>query len=146
MDWRLAVMFGAAGGAIVEIISLWGNLATWQQARKVARQRRRRLPSWKLYFDPWPDALVALTRLFLGALAGLVFHGQVTGETAAIAVGAAAPALLRQLGTMRNVRDIVQQESDAGTTISDLGVADGGNRNIREPIKRPTESSGKAER
>lgn len=61
MDWRLALGFGAAGGAIVEVIALWGNLATWQGARRTARQAGKPMPTWLAYIDPWPDALVAAT-------------------------------------------------------------------------------------
>ncbi|MEO3858530.1 hypothetical protein [Acrocarpospora sp. B8E8] len=110
MNWPLAVVFGALGGALVELINTWGNLTAWQSARREAlRSRKRSLPSIGLYIDPLPDALVALTRVLLGGLAGFLFHSQVTGIVAAVAVGAAGPALLRQLGTASSVREALQR-------------------------------------
>lgn len=113
MDWPVALALGAVGGATVEIINLWANLAVWQQHRKLSRRCGKLLPSWSMYFDPWPDIMVAATRLSLGALAGVVFHNQVTGQMAMIAVGAAAPALLRQFGAMRTARDVLASDSEA---------------------------------
>jgi hypothetical protein len=109
MDWRLAVVYGATGGIIVELINLWGNLISWQNARHAARVKSGDpLPNIGKYID-WPaDTLVAITRVALGAAAGLLFHGQVTGATAAVAVGASAPAVLAQLGTVRGFREVVR--------------------------------------
>jgi hypothetical protein len=104
MDWLIAVGLGACGGAIVQGISLWGDVISWQRARRIALAGGlSSLPSLAKYVDPPADGLVALTRLILGALAALLFHAQVTGSVAIIAVGASAPALLRQLGTARSV-------------------------------------------
>jgi hypothetical protein len=109
MDWRLAIAFGSVGGVIVEIINLWGNLVAWQSARHAARQKSKHpLPSIYKYVDVPADTLVALTRVALGAGAGFLFHDQVTGTTAAIAVGASAPAVLAQLTTVRSFRELVQ--------------------------------------
>lgn len=109
MDWRQAIAFGATGGLIVELINLWGNLISWQSARHAAREKSvQPLPSIKKYIDVLADTLVALTRVALGAGAGWVFHDQVTGTTAAIAVGASAPAVLAQLATARSFRQLVQ--------------------------------------
>lgn len=117
MDGLTAASFGAMGGAIVEIINLWGELVSWQADRRTAREHHTAQPGWQPYVDPVPDALVALSRLALGALAGFVFHGQITGQTAAVAVGASAPALLRQLGSVRTIRETVigpTPDDDAG--------------------------------
>ncbi len=97
-----AVMLGVAGGAIVQLIALWSSMTTWQKARHdLLMDGIRPLPSLTSYIDPLADTLVALTRLCMGALAGLMFHDQITGITAAIAVGAAGPALLAQFGAGR---------------------------------------------
>jgi hypothetical protein len=96
------VMLGVAGGAIVQLIALWGSMTTWQKARHdLLMDGKRPLPSLTRYIDPLADTLVALTRLCMGALAGLMFHDQITGITAAIAVGASGPALLAQFGARR---------------------------------------------
>ncbi|WP_155335919.1 hypothetical protein [Acrocarpospora corrugata] len=115
MGWLEACLLGAAGGAIVEVVSLWGYLTAWQQDRRRVRaetpaRKNRRLPPLSDYVDPAADLLVALTRLGIGALAGFLLKDQITGALAAIAVGAAGPAFLRQLGTTR----VVQQAAANG--------------------------------
>ena len=59
------------------------------------------------------DSLVFLTRLALGAVAGFIFRGQVDGATAAVAVGASAPALLKQLGALH----YPGEQTDEGTVL-----------------------------
>lgn len=105
MDLAAAAGLGAVGGGVAEAVSLWGNLTAWQQARHLARRRQRTPPAITRYIDPLADTLVALTRVAMGAGAGWLFHSQVTGVTAAIAVGAAAPALLAQVGAGRVGRE-----------------------------------------
>jgi len=103
----VASALGCAGGAVAELVVLWGNLTAWQKARHDARRARRLqvLPPLTMYIDPVPDVLVGVTRLVLGAVAGLAFHTQVTGAMAAITVGASAPMLLSQFGTATRVGD-----------------------------------------
>jgi hypothetical protein len=64
--------------------------------------------------DVKADALVLLTRFFLGATGGAVFHSQIVGTTAAIAIGASAPALLAQFGKT-SVRE-AQPDADPAAT------------------------------
>jgi hypothetical protein len=104
VDLGVAAGLGAVGGGIAEAVNLWGNLIAWQQARHSALRRQRTPPPVTRYIDPLADTLVALTRVAMGVGAGLLFHSQVTGVTAAIAVGAAAPALLAQVGAGRASR------------------------------------------
>jgi hypothetical protein len=101
MDWTTAALLGMAGGGIVEVVAVWGNLAAWQKDRHAARRRGRRLPPVTRYVDPAADTLVALTRLALGAAAAAILHPQISGALTAIAVGASGPALLAQLGASR---------------------------------------------
>jgi hypothetical protein len=109
MGWLAAMGLGALGGAVVELIEVWGKVTDWQKARRDAMgSGRRPLPALSEHIDPFPDILVAMTRLLLGAVAGFLFHPQVTGIAAAIAVGASAPALLRQLGATSPVQGAVQ--------------------------------------
>ena len=56
------------------------------------------MPRFGRFADPAADFWVLVTRIALGAMAGALFHSQVLGPTAAIAVGASAPALLAQFG------------------------------------------------
>lgn len=98
MDWATATMLGMAGGLIVSVVGVWGDLITWQSACRYARSQGKRLPKLTDYTDPASDSAVGLARVVLGGLAGLLLHGQVSGTISAIAIGASAPALLRQLG------------------------------------------------
>ena len=104
MDVGIAIALGAAGGAIAEAVDRWADLADWQRARHAARQNQEALPTLTKYIDPVADGLVALTRLIMGAVVGWLFHSEVSGVSAAIAVGAAAPALLAQVGAARGTR------------------------------------------
>jgi hypothetical protein len=113
MDWQIATALGAAGGALVEAINLYARVIAWQEARHAARGKGKRvLPKLSAFVDPPADLLAALTRLALGALAGWVFHAQLIGPEAAVAVGAAAPAVLRQLGTFRIVQKVAQGDEE----------------------------------
>lgn len=110
MDWRITVLAGAAGGLVVEAVAFLTSLNEFRQARKRARASgKKKLPHWNRYFDPGPDSAAAATRLMLGAAAGVLFHGQVTTVLAAVAVGAAAPALFGQIGASRSVQELTEQ-------------------------------------
>ncbi|MFJ9004090.1 hypothetical protein [Streptomyces canus] len=119
MDWPTAIMCGALGGCVIEAIAFYGNVSAWQAERRelLARPREDRpLPTLRARIDIPADSLVLLTRLALGALAGALFHSQVIGMTAAVAVGASAPGLLRQLGTTRTVQEAVREPEPARET------------------------------
>ncbi|WP_329276824.1 hypothetical protein [Streptomyces sp. NBC_01451] len=110
MDWTTSITYGALGGLVVEVVVLYGRIATWQAARHRALSRnkaRGELPGLDKYVDVPSDALAALTRLSLGAGAGWIFAPQLTGGLAAVAVGASAPALLRQLGSGRSLQAVI---------------------------------------
>lgn len=104
MDVGIAIALGAAGGAIAEAVDRWADLTDWQRARHAARLGQKTPPPLVNYIDPVADGLVALTRLVMGALVGWLFHSEVSGVSAAIAVGATAPALLAQVGAARGTR------------------------------------------
>jgi hypothetical protein len=112
MDWPAATALGMAGGAIVAVIATWGNLTAWQLARHDARSHGAASPDLNKYIDPAADTLVALTRLVLGGLAGLLLHVQVSGTLGAITVGAAAPALLGQLGATAGVQEKTEEKHE----------------------------------
>lgn len=110
MEWTTSITYGALGGLVVEIVVFYGRIAAWQAARHRALSRnkpREELPRLDEYVDPASDALAALTRLSLGAGAGWIFSPQLTGALAAVAVGASAPALLRQLGSARTLQAVI---------------------------------------
>lgn len=121
MDWLAATMLGACGGAIVQLIDLAVSVKEWQKARREARiKRKRSLPKLVIYVDVPADSLVFLTRLALGAAAGVIFHGQIVGVSAAVAVGASAPALLKQLGALHGL-----SEQADGKTALEAAVSKG---------------------
>lgn len=99
LSWYAAVGYGAIGGLIVEAVAFWGRLSVWQQARHQALAANEPKPSLREFVDPGADIAVALTRALLGCAMGALLQDQVTGAYAAVAVGAAAPGLLTQLGT-----------------------------------------------
>jgi hypothetical protein len=123
MEWTMSIAYGALGGFVVEIVVFYGRIAAWQTARHraLAKNRRRdHLPRLDKYVDPPSDALAALTRLSLGAGAGWIFAPQLTGALATVAVGASAPALLRQLGSARTLQAVL----GAGRPSAEPGAGD----------------------
>lgn len=125
MDWLTITGLGACGGAVVQAVTLSNDVHAWQSARRDALARGKSLlPKLAESIDPRSEALVALTRLVMGALAGFVFHSQVTGTYAAIAVGAAAPALLKQFGAARSLAALNVPEGTMSGTAASQGIAD----------------------
>lgn len=103
MDWLLAMTYGAIGGAVVEAVVSSDRVLAWNAARHqaLAHTPATPVPTLTAYLDPISDVAAGVTRIMLGAVAGWLFHAQVTGAYAAIAVGCAAPTVLRQLGSAR---------------------------------------------
>lgn len=99
MYWLVAAGYGAGGGCVVSAVAFCNDVRAWKAERLWRRQSGKfPLPELGAFMDMKADALVLLTRLFLGATGGVVFHSQIVGTTAAIAIGASAPALLAQFG------------------------------------------------
>jgi hypothetical protein len=114
MDGLAVAVLGACGGAIVQLIDLAASAKAWQRARhKALIKRNMPMPKLAEYVDVAADSLVFVTRLALGAVAGFVFHGQIIGATAAVAVGASAPALLKQLGALH----ALSEQTGEGTAL-----------------------------
>jgi hypothetical protein len=119
MDWLVVTALGACGGAIVQLIDLAVSAKEWQKARREARVKRESsMPKLVVYVDVPADSLVFLTRLALGAVAAFIFHAQIVGATAAVAVGASAPALLRQLGALHTLDGQPDEETVLVTVAS----------------------------
>ncbi|KJK49303.1 hypothetical protein UK23_14615 [Lentzea aerocolonigenes] len=114
MDPFTAMSLGAAGGALVEAIAVFARINAWQDERQQKRDNGdAELPPLSKFVDLPVLATVALSRILLGALAGLVFHEQLVGAAATIAVGASGPMLLKQLGSFKSVREAVQHGADS---------------------------------
>jgi hypothetical protein len=111
MHWQLVLVLGACGGAVLQVVTFSSKVQEWQRARQRAlAARRRSLPRLRTFVDPPAFTLVALTRVVLGAIAAGAFQSEVRGPYAAIAVGASAPALLRQLGNLRFIGHVDASE------------------------------------
>jgi hypothetical protein len=124
MNWVTAAWLGAAGGALVQAIALYVCVGNWHEARRQCRSRRdSELPSLSRFVDLPADTAVAITRIVLGASAGAIFHGQIIGMAAAIAVGASAPAVLQQVGQVRGIREAVQFDADVNRTAPEESTA-----------------------
>ncbi|MFF3447446.1 hypothetical protein ACFYXJ_09975 [Streptomyces sp. NPDC002667] len=102
-----AIAFGALGGLIVEFVCMWGYIISWQAARRECMESGViPLPGIAKYLDLPADTFVTVTRVAMGAVMGFLLCDQVAGPMAAISVGAAAPALLRQLNGARTLDDL----------------------------------------
>jgi hypothetical protein len=113
-------MCGALGGLLVEIVVFYRRITAWQAARHRSlskKKTRDQLPPLGKYIDVPSDALAALTRLSLGASAGWIFSPQLTGASAAVAVGASAPALLRQLGSVKSIQAAISGSHSTGLAL-----------------------------
>jgi len=132
MQWTTSITYGALGGLVVEIVVFYGRIAAWQAARHRAlskNETRDQLPPLGKYIDAPSDVLAALTRLSLGASAGWIFSPQLTGAFAAVAVGASAPALLRQLGSAKTIQAAISGSRSAALILEpaqpSAGLPDG---------------------
>jgi hypothetical protein len=133
MGWATATVLGACGAAIVAALSLWASVNAWAQGRGDARKSVPvRVPVLRDYVDVPAFTLVTLTRLVLGAGAGLVLHSEVTGFTAMIAVGASAPVLLP-----RFLRELAEASVPASRDVPAAG---------RAPSAEPPSAAGAGER
>ncbi|WP_147455215.1 hypothetical protein [Saccharothrix australiensis] len=82
----------------------------WQEARRRQRLRRAGPPSFGGFVDLPARAAAGITRIILGAIAGAVFHDQLAGIAAAIAVGASAPAVLQQFASFQSARQAIEHD------------------------------------
>jgi hypothetical protein len=130
VDLGEAAFLGAAGGALVSAAFLYTDLISWQKLRSKARRAHKSPISIAGYFDPAVDSLVLITRATLGAIAGLIFHTQVTGISAAIAIGAAAPLVVAQIGNSRRLFEARSRSS----------LTDDSHQNDTKPSKVDTAS------
>ncbi|MEV1084068.1 hypothetical protein AB0I98_38660 [Streptomyces sp. NPDC050211] len=106
------MLIGGAGGALIEAVAFFNRLGEWRAARLTPTgNKRKNPPSFLNFIDLPPVVAIAVTRLVLGGAAATAFgtSGQATGALGALTVGAAAPALLQQLGQIRQIREAVTQ-------------------------------------
>lgn len=73
INGTIAIVYGAIGGVLFELVALYSRLTAWQSQRRRARSAgQRQTPSIVAFVDPVADSAVTLTRLALGAAAGWV--------------------------------------------------------------------------
>jgi hypothetical protein len=146
VDWLLAMGYGALGGAVVEAVVSSERILAWNAARHQALVRAGGRPALSAYVDPLSDIAAGLTRVLLGALAGMLFHSQVTGGYAAIAVGCSAPTVLRQLGSARltSAFEVVGMPTDAGDATEAMATDARDTRDTRDTRDAPDASRGLA--
>jgi hypothetical protein len=122
--WLAAACYGAGGGFIVSAVAFCADIFAWQD--ECHRRRRKRItPSSRLaeFVSPKADTIVLFTRIGAGGIAGYVFHGEVVGGIAAIAVGAAAPALLAGFGK-RAFPDMISEPGEEIKTESKDSISE----------------------
>jgi hypothetical protein len=90
--------YGAAGALAIQIVTFYGHIINWQSARHQAIALGKQPPSLHQYVDILADSLAMVTRVVLGAMTVVLLNEQITGAVAAMLLGAAAPAILTQLG------------------------------------------------
>lgn len=121
MNWIAVTCFAACGGAIVSIVTFSADVLSWRQARRIARASlHRRLPPFTQFVDLYPDSLVLVTRMSLGALSGWLLQRQIAGLETAIAVGAATPALLSQLDTSRTFKEAAIHDGTDSQSVTSI--------------------------
>ena len=116
MPWWEFALLGAGGGVIVEVLSVFRWVATWQDARRGKQGvLRRSLPKLGSYVDFPAHAIMLPARAGLGAVAAVLFGltGQVTGPYGALAFGCAAPVLLARVGLIPQVSKAVDSPADS---------------------------------
>jgi hypothetical protein len=109
-----AMGYGAAGGLVTEALYFWQRVRAWQQARHGLVPDKEPRPRLASFVDPFPDALVAVTRAALGCVAGWLLRSEVSGMYAALIVGASAPALLASLGKATTLPGVLNAGDQAG--------------------------------
>jgi hypothetical protein len=110
MHWWQFALYGAGGGAIVEVLTLFNAFATWQRARtSAAGTVLDQPPQLGIYVDFPAHAWMLPLRAVLGAISAAVFAagGQLKGAYVAVALGFCGPALLTRLGELSRVEELV---------------------------------------
>jgi hypothetical protein len=118
MAWWRCLPLGAAGGAVVEVLSVLGYVLAWQRARRTPSGRVKKYPPRLVdYVDVPAHAWLLAIRMPMGASVAWLFSvtGQISGPAAAVAFGIAAPAVLAQLGRLPEVKQAVEGQPPPST-------------------------------
>ncbi|MER7178545.1 hypothetical protein ABT404_03485 [Streptomyces hyaluromycini] len=138
------MLIGGAGGALIEAVAFFNRLGEWRAARLTPTgNKRRNPPSFLNFIDLPPVVAIAVARLVLGGAAATAYgtSGQATGALGALTVGAAAPALLQQLGQIRQIREAVTQPAAQQPGVQQT-LADTSANMMEEPAPEAAEEGG----
>ena len=111
LTWWQFALLGAAGGAAVELLSVFNSAVLWRDERRLDTGKvKEKPPTWREYIDAPATVVILVFRAGLGAGAATLFGatGQIRGVSAAVAFGFAAPSILAQLGSIPQVQSIVK--------------------------------------
>lgn len=104
MGWWHAALFGGAGGALAETLSLFRDVSLWAASRRTSTGRlRKNRPEQSDFVDVPAHAWMLLLRAILGAATAAVFAGEITGVYVAVALGLAGPTVLTRLGDVPQI-------------------------------------------
>lgn len=127
LAWSDAMGYGAFGGLIAEGAILWGRVRQWQDARHAALLADGdQLPKLRKFIDLTPDMVAMVGHAVLGCAAGWLLHSQISGTYAAVAAGAAAPALLTnfaQASARSNFAERIPEDSPTTKALQSAPVA-----------------------
>jgi len=138
------MLIGGAGGALIEAVAFFNRLGEWRAARLTPTgNKRRNPPSFLNFIDLPPVVAIAVARLVLGGAAATAYgtSGQATGTLGALTVGAAAPALLQQLGQIRQIREAVTQPATQQPGMQQT-LADTSANTLEEPAPEAAKEGG----
>jgi hypothetical protein len=95
-----AALLGTAGGFMVALVDFIAKVDQWRKIREEAQANGNQRPKLGTCVDLSPQILAASLKILLGLAAGGIFGhtGLISDPAGAVAIGAAAPALLRRLG------------------------------------------------
>lgn len=117
MSMWLATCLGGLGGSVRGFLAFYHLIGSWHQGRRrlqasADRGTRKRFADC---LDWQAESIAMATQVALGAVAGLILNEThtVTGVAGAIIAGAAAPAILGQLGHLKPVHDAVIDDQAA---------------------------------
>ncbi|WP_019065459.1 hypothetical protein [Streptomyces prunicolor] len=123
--WQFA-MYGACGGAVVEVLSLLHWVSQWQEARRTPVGRlKKNAPTWSTYVDWKVHTALIILRGGLGAGTATLFGitGQISGAYVAVALGFAAPSVLSQLGGIPQIAAALNRDSITDSASSESVTA-----------------------
>ncbi|OLF18147.1 hypothetical protein [Actinophytocola xanthii] len=127
MNLTMAIVYGAIGGSLRGLLAMYGHIERWLEVRREQHgRRRRRTPARFSRSADWPAEIVGTAvQVLMAVVTAVILYGTgtVTTVVGLILGGAAAPAILAQLGQLRVVSQAV-----IGPVVTTQIPVDGDNR------------------